>query len=243
MDNDITRAATYGAVLVVGGLGIDFVMNGPNSILGRLLGQKVNANQPFTEAPLKFGETSTSPYEVPVPTLRAPIPESTHANTDSSGALEVPIRYKKKDKSGLQMQDIDAASWEIAKTVFEDMAPYDPSVKITVGSTQKIHDDLIHIFNSHDCPEILIKLAHFHATHGHNIYKPGSVLYATQQKMVGTAADMYEDFIGIHRMYSRTGDLNASEYDKDDDRLAAMGQESPIFFKVQGGWSVGPGSV
>lgn len=237
MDKDIVHTATAGAILVAGGLGLDYVFRGPDSILGKLLGQRVNVNQPLTEGPLKFGETSTSPYEVPVPTLRAPIPESTPENTDSSGALEVPIRYKKKDKSGLQMQDIDAAAWEIAKTVYEDMMPYDPSVKQTVGSTQKIHDDLMYIFNSHDCPEILIKLAHFHATHGGNIYKPGSPLYSQQQKMVGTAADMYENFIGIHRMYSRIGDLNASEYDDPNDRMSAMGQESPIFFRIQGGWA------
>lgn len=233
MDSDITHTAIAGGVLVAAGFGLDYLQNGPNSILGKLLG--LNVNQNVIETPLRFGETSTSPYEVPVPTLRAPLPTSTQFNTDPSGALYIPQDHsKKKVRAGLSSADIDVAAWEIAKTVFEDMQPYEPPVKMRVGDTQKIHDDLVHIMHSHDCPEILLKVAHFHKTHGHQ--QLGSVLMQTQSKIVGTAADGYEDMMGVPRMYSRMGDLNASEYDSENDRLASMGSDSSIFWKVQNAW-------
>lgn len=234
-ENKLTSVLVTGGVLIGAAVGIDYVLHGNDSILGRMFSKPTpSINQ--SNFPTKFGETSTSPWEVPVPTLRKSLPISTRENTDSSGAIHVPMNYEPEVKSGMKDSDMDSAAWEVAKTVFEDLSPYEPTIRFKIGDTKSIHDHLMYIFNKDDCPEILVKLAKFHSTHGHNVYLPGSALRAQQQKLVGTAADAYESLIGVSRMYSRTGDENAHEYDSQNDRLAAMGSESPIFFRVQGGY-------
>lgn len=240
-----------GTVALLGGaaLGIDFVVKGDDSIIAKFLNStmggrsKIPETEPFRADPLygrlPFGEPSTSPWEIPVATLKAPFPLGP---ADHTGAIEVPFksqpitRQKKRMKHGASVDDIDAAAWEVARIVYNDVAIQSPTQKWFVGDTERIHNDILYIYDHPDPPEIFKKLAHFHADNGANCLNPAHPSYIMQRKLAGTAADLYEQYMGIEKLYSREGWAMVAEMDDEDDRLAANGAESPITFNIGGAY-------
>lgn len=243
------KQSFLGTAILVGGaaLGADWAINGDNSIIGKFLRSTLSKDKgpkaPFPVDPLhgrpRFGEPSTSRWEVPVQTIRAPFPLGP---PDASGRIEVPFkssphpREKKKLKHGASPDDMDAAAWQIAEMVYNDTAVQLPPTKYDVGDTRAIHDNILFIMDHPNPPEIFKRLAKFHAIHGPDCLNPASPLYAQQRKLAGTAADFYENFMGIEKMFSREGFAFAAEFDEQDDRLAANGAESHITFNIGGAY-------
>lgn len=243
------KSNILGTVVLLGGvaLGGDYLFRGDESIIGKFLRSTMGA--PKSEAPFpadprhgrpEFGEPSTSPWEIPVKTLRAPFPMGP---PDHTGAIPVPFKSsptphaKKKMKHGSSVDDMDTAAWEIAKIVYYDTSfQSSPTTKFKVGDTKTIHDDIMFVYDHPNPPEIFKKLARFHADHGADCLNPASPLYQQQRKLAGTAADLYENYMGVEKLFSREGFAYVGEMDEEDDRLAANGAESAITFNIGGAY-------
>ena len=103
----------FGTVALLGGaaLGADYLISGDNSIIGKFLNAAGMGAPKHVEPPSdplygrpKFGEPSTSEWEVPVKTMRAPFPLG---DPDASGAIEIPfhsapVPHDKKNKKPKQ---------------------------------------------------------------------------------------------------------------------------------------------
>lgn len=244
-----SSSSLFGTVALLGGaaLGADYFINGDNSIIGKFLkttmGGKKGPAVPFPSDPLygrpKYGEPSTSMWELPVKTVRAPFPLGP---PDASGRIEVPFkstphtREKKKLKHGSSPEDMDRAAWSIAELVYNDTSVQLPPTKFDVGDTNTIHDNILFMMDTHNPPEIFRRLSKFHADHGPDCLNPASPLYIQERKLAGTAADFYENFMGFEKMFSREGFAYVGEYDDEDDRLAANGAESHITFNIGGAY-------
>lgn len=233
------------ALLGAGALTGDYLYNGDNSIIGKFLkaagfgAPKQPVHIPDVLDRPRYGEPSTSDFEVPIKTLRTPFPD---LNPDASGRVLIPRSHPPKHmdekvfKHGCSKTDLDKAAWQVAQLVFSDVAVYGPTTKYAVGDTQEIHDDILHILYSHNPPEILLKLARFHGVHGDEALNPASPIYAQERQLAGSGADLYENAMGIQKMFSREGFAYVGEYDEEDDRQAALGAESPITFNIGGGY-------
>jgi hypothetical protein len=227
------------------GLGADYVLHGPDSIIGKFL-EAAGMGAPKAHIPSgdplygrpKFGEPAGSRFVVPVKTMRTPFPLG---EPDASGRIEVPFHSspiphdKKNKKHGVSHSSMDSAARSIAEMVYNDTAVQLPPTKFAVGNTDQIHKDILFVY-THDPPEIFLKLARLHEHHGANCLNPASPVYQQERKLAGSAADFYEHFMGIEKMYSREGFAMVGEYDDEDDRQAAEGAESPIQFNVGGAY-------
>lgn len=239
----------FGTVALLGGVGLgaDYLFNGDNSIIGKFFksaGMGAPAKPKIEGDPLygrpKFGEPADSRFTIPVKTLRAPFPLG---NPDPSGRIFVPFKAepvphdKKHHKHGVSRRAIDSASWSIAEMIYNDTAVQLPPTKFEVGDSQKIHDDIVFIYEHPDPPEIFLKLARLHEHHGANCLNPASPVYKQERKLAGSAADFFEHFMGIEKMFSREGFAMVGEYDDEDDRQSAEGAESPITFNIAGAYN------
>ena len=224
-------------------IGADYFINGPNSIIGKILGQsKGFAHVPghITGVPSdplygepRFGTPSVG-YNIPgwvypVKTARAPFPA---LNPDMSGRIKIPVHDGHVGRQ--EAEEMAAAS--IANLVFIDASFYSPSEKWNVGTSVEIKHNVLDLIRSPDAPELLLRLVEFHQRHGGDAHNRGSPIYNQEIKLAGACADLYESYLGMEKWFSREGNAYAAEYDEENNRLAAAGAKSPIWFGVQGAY-------
>ena len=238
---------TKGSGLVALGLGVgvaalggDYLLNGPNSVLGKLLGKKKGFSVPHMgdvpTDPLygeSRGQTSVGNrfpgWVYPVKTARAPFPALL---PDTSGRIRIPIHGGYPSKSMAE----DMAATSVANLVFDDASYFSPTEKEKVGTSVEIKHHLLRLIRSPDAPELLRRLVEFHHKHGAAAHDRGSPIRNQEVKLAGSCADMYEEWIGMEKWFSREGNAYAAEYDDANDRLAAVGAKSPIQFNIGGAY-------
>lgn len=227
-----------GAGFVIG----DYFINGPKSIIGKLLGHHKHHHRHFPKwhhripsDPLhgenKWGQTSvgnTTPgWVFPVETARAPFPAIL---PDTSGRVKIPI--DKGGSSWFEAQEVAAES--IANLVFQDTTFLTSDHH--VGTSVEIRNNILEILRSPHPPELFRRLVEFHHRHGPAALDRGSPLHNQQIEMAGACADLYENYVGVEKWFSREGNAYAAEYDDLNDRLAAAGAKSPIVFNIGGAY-------
>lgn len=231
-----------GVGLAGGALGIDYFVNGPDSVIGKLLGKKrgfsvPNLHQGVPSDPLygenRYGQTSVGNrfpgWVYPIQTARAPFPALL---PDTSGRVKIPVA----DHMVPRREAEEIAAQSVANLIFADASFYSPTEKWDVGTTEHLRHNILHLIRSPDSPELLRRLVEFHHKHGPEAMDKGSPLHNQQIKLAGACADLYEDYIGMEKWFSREGNAYAAEYDKLDDRLAAAGAKSPITFNIGGAY-------
>lgn len=232
-------------VALVGGgfLAGDYFINGPRSVLGKLLGHDKRHHK--IKVPRWTGHTPTDPlhgekpdsepsvghkfpnWVYPIKTARAPFPAML---PDTSGRIKIPVSHR----SGGWAEAEEVAAESIANLVFNDMS-FLPE-KADVGTSVEIRNNILRIMRGPNTPELFRRLIEFHHRHGPAALDRGSPLYNQQIKLAGSCADLYEGYIGLEKWFSREGNAYVAEYDKLDDRLAAAGSKSPIQFNIGGAY-------
>lgn len=232
----LTTVGLVGAGFLAG----DYFINGPKSILGKLLGHRHGHHYPkwashIPADPLhgenKWGQTSvgnTVPgWVTPVQTARAPFPAIL---PDMSGRVRIPVDHHRA--SWEESEEVAAES--IANLVFRDTS-FLTSEK-HIGTSVEIRNNILHIMRGSHPPELFRRLVEFHERHGPAALDRGSPLYNQQIELAGACADLYEGYHGVEKWFSREGNAYAAEYDDLNDRLAASGAKSPIVFNIGGAY-------
>lgn len=223
-----------------GALGLDYLINGANSVIGKLLGKKKGFSRHHPSGvptdPLygeSRGQTSVGNrfpgWVYPVKTARAPFPALL---PDTSGRIRIPVHGGYPSKSMAE----DMAADSVANLVFQDASYFSPTEKTKVGTSGEIKHHLLRLIRSPDAPELLRRLVEFHHKHGAAAHDRGSPIWNQEIKLAGSCADMYEEWIGMEKWLSREGNAYAAEYDHENDRLAAAGAKSPIVFNIAGAY-------
>lgn len=223
-------------------LGGDYLINGPNSVIGKLLGKKkgfsmrhhvggVPADPLYGEN--RYGQTSVGNrfpgWVYPVKTARAPFPALI---PDTSGRVKIPLTGGYPSRHMAQ----EMAAESVADLVFNDASYFSPTEKSEVGTSVELKHRLLRLIRSPDAPEILRRLVEFHERHGVKAHDRGSPIYDQERELASSCADMYENWIGLEKVYSREGFAYAGEYDEENNRLSAAGAKSPIQFNIGGAY-------